>query len=222
MKHRKTGLVLQHIRAQTTTQDAAFRAFLEDGNNLLMTGPAGVGKTIIAMYLGLNAVANRNFARMVIVRSVVPSRDIGFMPGGLRDKISLYEAPYIDAASLLYNRDDAYDCLKGSRQLEFTTTSFARGTTIRDAVVFVDEGENMSFHELDTMITRCGEDTRLIVCGDRNQSDLSREEERRGFVTFCDVLRSMESFSSVEFGVEDVRRSELVREYLETKRRVLK
>jgi phosphate starvation-inducible protein PhoH len=221
VKRRNSGLYLHPFRSQTELQESAFKAFA-DGQNLLMTGPAGVGKTIIAMYLALNEVAKRNASRIVIVRSIVPSRDIGFMPGGLRDKISLYETPYIDACSVLYGRGDAYECLKGARQLEFTTTSFARGTTIRDAIVFIDEGENMSFHECDTMITRLGEETRAIICGDGHQSDLLRQEERNGFHDFCGVLQRMKSFSAVEFTVEDVRRSPLVKEYLETRRSVLK
>lgn len=221
MKRKNSGLDLQHIQPQTPTQESAFNAFAS-GKNLLMTGPAGVGKTIIAMYLALGAVMRRQASKLVIIRSVVPSRDIGFMPGGLKDKVALYETPYIDTCALLYGRDDAYDCLRSCRQLEFITTSFVRGTTIRDAIVFLDEGENLSFHECDTVITRVGENSRIIVCGDVNQSDLTRSDERQGFQDFSQILHDMNTFYTVEFSIEDVQRSDIVREYLEARRRVLK
>lgn len=214
------GLDLHAIEPITKPQEQCFQAFAA-GKNLLMAGPAGVGKTLVAMYLGLREVAAGRAARVVIVRSAVPSRDIGFLPGGLDEKVALYEAPYVDACSFLYGRDDAYSCLKSYRHIEFMTTSFARGTNVRDAVLYIDEAENMVYHELDTMITRTSEQTRLIVTGDENQSDLVRREEREGFGDFRRVLAEMESFVAVEFSIKDVRRSGLVRDYLETRNRVL-
>ena len=214
-----TGLSLGQLKPQTKKQESAFAAF-DVGKHLLMVGPAGVGKTIIALYLALNEVIARRASRLIIVRSVLPSRDIGFMPGNLNEKAALYEAPYADACSFLYGRDDAYQCLK-SCYVEFMTTSFARGVTLRDAIVFIDEAQNMLFHEMDTMITRTGENTRLIVCGDANQTDLVRAEEQRGFTEFCSVLRDMDSFSDVVFDINDVQRSDLVKEYLKTRNRVL-
>jgi phosphate starvation-inducible protein PhoH len=220
-KQKNNSLDLLSLRPQSKSQEAAFDAF-NAGDNLLMIGPAGVGKTIIAMYLALREVIARRMSRLVIVRSALPSRDIGFMPGNLHEKTSLYEAPYADACSFLYGRDDAYYLLKNHHQVEFLTTSFVRGITVRDAVIFVDEASNMSYHENDSIITRAGEGTRIIICGDKNQSDLVKSEDRQGFTDVCRVLREMKSFKTVEFSIADVRRSELVREYLETRNKILK
>jgi predicted ribonuclease YlaK len=185
-----------------------------------MTGPAGTGKTLLALYLGMREVENRTAERVVVVRSIVPTRDVGFLPGTIREKAALYETPYHDLIGLLYDKHDAYANLKGSSQMEFLTTSFVRGITLRDSVVVIDEAENLSYHELDSVLTRVGENTRVIVCGDPRQSDL-KQLDQGGFEDFCRVLSQMESFSVVEFGMEDVRRSAVVREYLCARKKVL-
>lgn len=219
-KKSNNGLTLAGLRPHTDAQAEAFTHF-ESGHNLLMTGPAGVGKTIVAMYLALREVAQRRLERVIVIRSVVPSRDIGFLPGGLEEKISLYEQPYEDACSQLYGRDDAYQCLKLHRSLEFMSTSFARGINLRDAALFIDEASNMTYHEIDTMITRACDGTRVIICGDSKQSDLVDPQDRKGFSGLRGVVAEMPSFRTVEFGVADVRRSGLVQEYLEARMRVL-
>lgn len=220
MTRKNTGLHLYAIKPQTKSQEEAFDEF-SSGQNLVMMGPAGAGKTIVAMYLALREVMSKKSNKLVIVRSAVPSRDIGFLPGSLEEKASLYEAPYADACSVIFGRDDAYDCLKRSNQVAFMTTSYARGINVRDSILFVDEASNMTFHECDTMITRAAEGTRVIVCGDRKQSDLECNQHE-DFVKFCDVLGQMKSFSTIVYGIEDVMRSELVREYLRARQRVLK
>lgn len=215
----ESGLRLNPISPATKAQNNALASFT-NGSNLLMTGPAGTGKTLLAMYLGLREVEERRADKIVIVRSIVPTRDVGFLPGTIREKSMLYEAPYQDLSTLLYDKHDAYANLKGAFRLEFLTTSFVRGITIRNSVVFIDEAENMTMHELDSVLTRVGEDTRVIVCGDPRQSDLESRDQG-GFEDFCRVLSGMQSFSTVEFGIEDVRRSAVVKEYLRARKKVL-
>ena len=152
--------------------------------------------------------------KMFIVRSVVPTRDMGFLPGNWQQKAAVYSEPYRQIASELYGRGDAYDILSHRDTVEFITTSFVRGTTFRNCVIVVDEMNNMNFHELDSLITRVGENCRIIFCGDYRQTDLTLEQDRNGLKQFQKILNNIESFTSFEFGVDDIVRSGIVREYI--------
>ena len=151
-----------------------------------------------------------DFQKLVIIRSAVPTRDIGFLPGTEKEKASVYEEPYKDIANDLFGRGDAYEILKQKNLVEFMTTSFIRGITLRDAVILIDECQNMSFHELDSIITRMGENTRVIFCGDFRQADL----KGNGIRDFFQVLKRMSLFDFIEFEVEDIVRSDFVKTYI--------
>ena len=195
------------------------------GKNLFAYGAAGTGKTFIALYLALKDVMNEEtpYDKVYIVRSLVSTREIGFLPGTHEDKSELYQVPYKNMVRNMFQMPDQmsfdmlYDNLKNQETISFWSTSFLRGTTLDDAIVIVDESQNLNFHELDSIITRVGQDSRIVFCGDVNQSDLQRTNERNGILDFQRILENMEEFASIEFGVGDIVRSGLVKSYLISK-----
>lgn len=208
-----TKFKLMDVKPKTHAQRQAMEAYFQ-GSNLLLHGYAGTGKTFLGMYLALNDVLRNQFKRLVVVRSAVPTRDVGFLPGTLKQKMEVYELPYKSIANDLFNRGDAYDILKNKDMLEFISTSYIRGTTLDNCVVLVDEINNMTFHELDSVITRLGDNTNLILCGDFRQSDLRFDDERRGLHKFMEILHRVNLFERVEFQALDIVRSELVKRYI--------
>jgi phosphate starvation-inducible protein PhoH len=209
-----TGLLLKNIRPSTDTQYSAFNSY-RGGQNLLLHGLPGTGKTFISLYLALESVLNGyQYDRVIIIRSVVPTRDMGFLPGNQKEKSKVYETPYYNICNELFERGDAYDNLKNRGTVEFMTTSFVRGITLNNCIVVVDEVNNMTFHELDSLITRMGDNARLIMCGDFRQSDLKFQDEKRGLHDFMSILKRLEGFDHIEFNVDDIVRSGLVRQYI--------
>ena len=204
---------LVRVDPLTDTQEVAFRS----SNNMVLDGSAGTGKTFLSMYRGLDSVINREeHSRLVIIRSNVETRKMGYLPGTEKEKVEVYEAAYRDIASELFERGDAYDILKLKGIVHFMPTSFIRGTTLRDAYIIVDECQNMTYHELDSVITRVGENSKIVFCGDYFQSDL----KDTGILPFLDVLKAMKDFDFIHFTTDDIVRSEFVKNYLVTKYRV--
>ena len=201
-----SGLELAEIEPLTRNQLRAF----ESDKNLVLHGCAGTGKTFISCYLAFDDMTKNQYEKLVIIRSAVPTRDSGFLPGTEKEKSSVYEEPYYDISIDLFERGDAYQILKTKRLVHFMTTSYIRGITLRDAVILIDECQNMTFHELDSIITRVGENCRVIFCGDFSQSDL----KQNGMKEFFEILVSMNRFDFIEFGVEDIVRSGFVKEYI--------
>jgi len=200
------NLQLQEIEPLTKNQLKAF----ESEKHLVLHGVAGTGKTFISYYLAFDDILKNLFSSLVIIRSAVPTRDIGFLPGNEKEKSSVYEEPYKDICIELFQRGDAYEILKTKGLVHFMTTSFIRGVTLRDAVVLVDECQNMSFHELDSIITRIGENCRVIFCGDFRQSDL----DRNGLSEFIRILKAMDEFTLIDFEAADIVRSGFVKKYI--------
>lgn len=208
------NMMLKRVMPLTENQQKTFEAY-ETGKNLMLHGMAGTGKTFISMYLALEDVINKEaYNDVTVIRSVVPTRDMGFLPGNQGEKSRAYEMPYFPIAKDLFNRGDAYDVLKQKKIINFITTSFIRGTTINDSVIIVDEVENMTFHEIDSVITRVGKNCRIIFCGDFRQSDLAKSEDRNGLLKFMDIVDKLRNFAYVEFGKDDIVRSGLVRDYI--------
>ena len=201
-----SGLEIVEIEPLTRNQVRAF----ESENNLILHGVAGTGKTFVACYLAFDDMAKREYEKLVIIRSAVPTRDIGFLPGNEKEKASVYEEPYKDIAIDIFGRGDAYQILKTKGLVEFMTTSYIRGITLRNAPIVIDECQNMSFHELDSIITRVGQGCRVILCGDFRQSDLKNS----GMNEFLTVIKRMECFDFIEFGIDDIVRSEFVKQYI--------
>lgn len=206
------NLSLKTIEPITDNQAKAFDEFFND-YHLILHGHAGTGKTFIALYLALDEVINDNiFNNVTVIRSTVPTRDIGFLPGKINEKISAYETPYTAIVNKLFNRGDAYEILKSKGVINFIPSSFLRGTTLDDSIVIIDECQNMTDPELHTIITRLGDNSKLILCGDFRQNDLQREHT--GIFKIMDILKKVEDFRRIEFGIEDVVRSGLVKDYL--------
>lgn len=216
----KQALHLREITPMTANQHRAF-AYYDNGDNILLHGVAGTGKTFLSLYLALDELmyGDTNKEKVVIVRSVVPTRDIGFLPGKEHEKTAVYEQPYKALCSEIVNRGDAYDVLKAKGKIEFISTSFIRGTTLDDCIVIVDECQNMTFHELDSIITRVGVNTRVLFCGDFRQTDLNKPYDKSGIKEFMNILDGMYYFNKVEFDFEDIVRSSLVKDYIIAKER---
>lgn len=214
---KQNHFALKRVKPLTFNQEDTFRSFHE-GQHLLLHGVAGTGKTYISLYLALNEIlrGNSNFEKIVILRSVVPSRDMGFLPGNIKEKTRVYEDPYREICDDLFGRGDGYDILRNKGLIEFGTTSYLRGITFRNAIVIVDESQNMNYHELDTVITRIGENCRIIFCGDYRQSDLSKTD-RTGLLDFMSIIDKMGCFEKIEFDINDIVRSALVKNYIVTK-----
>jgi phosphate starvation-inducible PhoH-like protein len=203
----------------TESQEKVYTAW-DEGMHIVMTGTAGTGKTFSALYLGLEEVLDKNnpaIEKVVIVRSVVPTREIGFLPGSLDEKVDAYSGPYRAICAELFDDGPAYDKLVGSGQLEILSTSFIRGVTISNAIVIIDEMQNLTFHELDSIITRIGTECRIILCGDYIQSDFTKKSDRDGLNKFLNIIGHMTKFEVVNFTWADIVRSDFVRDYIMTK-----
>jgi len=200
------SLTLREIEPLTRNQVRAF----DSNKHLILHGLAGTGKTFISCYLAFDDMAKGEYEKLVIIRSAVPTRDIGFLPGTEKEKSSVYEEPYKDIANEIFGRGDAYGILKQKSLVEFMTTSFIRGITLKHAVILIDECQNMSFHELDSIITRMGQNCKVIFCGDFRQADL----KQNGMQDFLKILKRMNEFDFIEFEVEDIVRSEFVKNYI--------
>lgn len=208
---------LAHIQPITDNQISTFQAY-EKGDNLFLHGCAGTGKTFISIYLALKEIENSRSKRtkLVIIRSAQSSKDIGFLPGNEKQKLEVYEAPYKAICAELYHRDDAYDILKQKGIIEFHSTSFLRGTTIDDAIILIDECQNTRYVELRTVLTRTGDKSRVILCGDTKQDDLTSErfKESSGLVDMMKVFNRMSDMTAVQFEIDDIVRSGFVRDFI--------
>ena len=209
---------MMNVEPMTETQAQAYIAW-DNNKSLMLHGCAGTGKTFIGLHMALQSVLAGQYKKLVIVRSAVPTRDIGFLPGSVEEKLKVYEQPYSAISKSLFRRGDPYDILKNKFMVDFVPTSFIRGTTIDNAIVLVDEINNLTFHELDSVITRLGKNTRMILCGDMYQSDLKFKDEQDGLLRFMNIINKMDMFESLEFDMEDIVRSGLVKQYLIAKDR---
>ena len=213
--------MLRDIEALTPNQQKLFDAYASN-NNLVAYGCAGTGKTFITLYNALKDVLDQEtpYEKIYIVRSLVATREIGFLPGDHEDKSTLYQIPYKHMVKYMFEMpteadfEMLYGNLKAQDTIDFWSTSFIRGTTFDKTIVIVDEFQNLNYHELDSIMTRVGEQSKIMFCGDATQSDLVKQNERNGIIDFMRILRLMPSVDVIEFGVEDIVRSGLVKEYI--------
>ena len=212
---------LTTIKGITDSQKVVFDTW-KKGKNQFLFGSAGTGKTFISLYLALNDIFDlkKPYDKVVLVRSLIPTREIGFLPGDEEDKAALYQVPYQNMVQFMFEMQNEqqfntlYDRLKGQGSLYFLSTSFLRGLTFDNAIIIVDECQNMNFHELDTIITRVGQDSKIVFCGDFDQTDLVKQNERNGLHDFLRILEEMDEFNVTEFTLGDIVRSGFVRSYL--------
>ena len=215
---------LVDISPLTDNQKILFDSYKQQ-KNVVAYGVAGTGKTFITLYNALKDVLDETtpYERVYIVRSLVSTREIGFLPGDHEDKADIYQIPYKHMVKYMFQMpSDAdfemlYGNLRSQETIKFWSTSFIRGTTLDNAIIIVDEFQNLNFHELDSIITRVGENSKICFCGDATQSDLTKTNDRNGIVDFMNILRKMVSFDIIEFDVNDIVRSGLVKEYIVAK-----
>jgi len=212
---------LLDIEPLTDNQRKLFDAYAE-GKHVVAYGCAGTGKTFITLYNALREVLDERtpYEKIYLVRSLVATREIGFLPGSYEDKSDIYQIPYKNMVKYMFQMpSDAefemlYGNLKSQETIKFWSTSFLRGTTLDNSIVIVDEFQNANFHELCSIITRVGENSKIMFCGDATQSDLIKTNEKNGVIDFMKILRTMPSVDIIEFGIDDVIRSGLVKEFL--------
>jgi phosphate starvation-inducible protein PhoH len=208
---------LKKFEPLTENQSKFFEAYKRGDYFTMLCGSAGTGKSFIACYKAMEEVLDKtsSFHRVVIVRSAVQSRDLGFTPGSVEEKMSLYEQPYMQIYHTLFGRRDAYEALKECGRIEFISTSFIRGMSFDDAIIIVDECQNMTFEELSTIMTRVGYRSKIIFCGDYKQTDLYRNnKDKSGMKKFHEIAKMMPSFTNIEFTTDDIVRSSLVKDFL--------
>ena len=209
------------VKPITDNQKKAFDAY-KNNKNLFLYGAAGTGKTFISLYNALQEVLRNEtpYDTVYIVRSAVPTREIGFLPGDEEDKTALFQVPYQNMVKFMFEMPNEiafsglYDRLKNQGSLMFLTTSFLRGITLDNAIIIVDECQNLNFHELDSITTRVGQDSKIIFCGDFMQTDLQKQYEKEGMMKFMQILEQMDAFENIEFNIGDIVRSGFVKEYI--------
>jgi len=223
MKRKKpiSNTYLIDIEPITDNQKKLFESY-SAGKHLVAYGTAGTGKTFITLYNALADILDEStpYEKIYLVRSLVSTREIGFLPGDHEDKADIYQIPYKNMVKYMFQMpSDAdfemlYGNLKAQDSIKFWSTSFIRGTTLDNAIIIVDEFQNLNFHELDSIITRVGENSKIVFCGDASQTDLVKTNDRNGIHDFLNILRKMPSFDIIEFGIDDIVRSGLVKEYI--------
>ena len=212
---------LTKIKPITDHQKEVFESY-QKGENQFLFGCSGTGKTFISLYLALQDVLKNDtpYDKVVVVRSLIPTREIGFLPGDEEDKAALYQVPYSNMMQFMFEQPNEqafsmlYDRLKSQGSFYFLSTSFLRGLTFDNSIIIVDECQNLNFHELDTIITRVGQDSKIVFCGDFGQTDLTRTNEKNGLMNFLQILQEMDEFNCCEFDIGDIVRSGFVRNYL--------
>ena len=223
MKRKKpiSNSYLIDIEPITDNQKKLFESY-SAGKHLVAYGTAGTGKTFITLYNALSDILDEStpYEKIYLVRSLVSTREIGFLPGDHEDKADIYQIPYKNMVKYMFQMpSDAdfemlYGNLKAQDSIKFWSTSFIRGTTLDNAIIIVDEFQNLNFHELDSIITRVGENSKIVFCGDASQTDLVKTNDKNGIHDFLNILRKMPSFDIIEFGIDDIVRSGLVKEYI--------
>ena len=212
----KINFALKQMTPKTQTQSEFFHEFNTTTNHIILSGYAGVGKTACALHSGLSSLHDNQYRKITIVRSAVPTRDQGFMPGNETEKSAVYEMPYKQLVNKFYGRDDAYGILKKHGIIEFITTSFVRGITLEGSVVICDEFNNFTAHELDSVVTRLGDGCRLLLCGDYLQTDFTKSSDRNVHLVIK-ILSKMQGVTEISFGANDIVRSGLVKNYIKAK-----
>jgi phosphate starvation-inducible PhoH-like protein len=201
----------------TENQNKFFQAYKQGDYFIALHGVAGTGKTFSALYKAIEEVLDRGntFEKIIVVRSAVQSREIGHLPGSIDEKMDIYQQPYRQICETLFGRKDAWDRLEEQGHIEFISTSFIRGMSFDNAIIIVDEMQNMTFEEIDTVMTRVGNQSKIIWCGDYRQTDLNKKKnDVSGLLKFFDIAYHMGAFTRIEFTPDDIVRSSLVKDYI--------
>ena len=206
----------------TQNQKLFFDAYKRGDYFVALHGVAGTGKTFCALYKAIEEVMDKSnpFNKIIVVRSAVQSRDMGYLPGDVNEKMEIYQQPYVQICDTLFGRKDAWDRLEEQGYIQFISTSFIRGMSFDNAIIIVDEMQNLTYEEIDTVMTRVGHMSKIIWCGDYRQTDLNKKKnDMSGILKFFDISQHMNSFTRIEFTVDDIVRSSLVKDYIVAKMR---
>lgn len=200
----------------TENQKTFYEAYKRGDEFIALHGVAGTGKSFIALYKALEEVLDKAnpYTKIVVVRSAVQGRDIGHLPGDLSEKLAVFQQPYHQMCAVMFERKDAWQRLEEQKHIEFVSTSFIRGQTFDNSIIIVDEMQNMNYEEIDTVMTRVGNHSKIVWCGDYRQCDLRKANDKSGILRFFDIAKYMYSFTKIEFDVEDIVRSNLVKDYI--------
>jgi predicted ribonuclease YlaK len=212
---------LHTFKPLTENQKIFFDAYKVGDYFIALHGVAGTGKTFCALYKAIEEVLDKGnpFNKIIVVRSAVQSRDIGHLPGDVNEKMEIYQQPYRQICETLFGRKDAWDRLEEQGYIQFISTSFIRGMSFDDAIIIVDEMQNMNYEEIDTVMTRVGYRSKIIWCGDYRQTDLRKKGDQTGILKFFDIAQHMKAFTRIEFTADDIVRSSLVKDYILAKLR---
>lgn len=206
---------LKCIKPLTPAQEDMFHAFF-NGKHICAHGTAGTGKTFLALYLAFREVLDKRCYsdHIIIVRSNVSTRKMGHLPGKVDEKMAEFEVGYRTMCAELFGRFTTYDDMKSVGLITFISTSFIRSLTWNNAVVIVEEGQNLNFHEINSIMTRIGKNTTVIVTGDKTQTDLTDKNEIRGISLFLEIIKEMKHFETIQFNKHDIVRSEFVKSWI--------
>lgn len=209
---------MKSINPMTRNQQRVFDLW-EDDYNITLAGSAGTGKSLCTIYLALQEILgtidNRKYDKLIIIRSAVASRDLGFLPGSLEEKMEVYEQPYMQIFDFLFKKKNQYKFMKEAGLVEFHSTAYLRGTTFDNCIIILDEAASLNYHEISTVITRVGTNAKIITIGDTKQNDLIyKKNDTSGFAKFLEISNRMPSMRNVYFNIQDVCRSGLVKEFL--------
>ena len=207
---------LKVIKPLTTPQSQMMESYFQ-GLSIFATGSAGTGKSLVSLYLALNDLLQKNstYKKIKIIRSIVPSRDIGYLPGDIEEKIEVYETPYKEIFTFLFDRPTSYEKFKDLGKVEFMPTSFLRGQTWDDSIIVVDEVQNLNFQEINTVMTRVGTNSKIFLLGDSFQTDLYKNSrDKSGIESLEKILPHNKFFDTIHFTRDDIVRSEFVKSWL--------
>ena len=204
------------ISPLTENQKIFFDLYKHNEQFMLLHGVAGTGKTYIALYKALEEVLDKSsgYDKVIIVRSAVPAREIGHLPGDEKEKTEVYKEPYVEICHNLFGRHDAFQRLQEQGAVHFLITSFLRGVTLDNSIILVDECQNLSDAEINTIMTRVGHNSKIIFCGDFRQTDLVKKNDMSGLKKFISIAKMMPAFKLIEFSVDDIVRSDIVKQYI--------
>lgn len=207
---------IKHWKPKTANQKKIVTEYHAD-QNICATGSVGTGKTFVAIALAMQDVLDGSqlVDKLMVIRSCVPTRDSGFIPGNMDEKCAPYEEPYEDIVNEIFEYHLAWDDLKTLGYIEFRPTTYLRGLTWNNAVILIDEPQNMNFSELMSVVTRAGINSKIIMCGDTNQVDLNPRKEESGYDDWLKIAETIKLFSIIDFVAADIVRCPLVKEIIE-------